>query len=595
MADSPMIGSDGPVRVSIRCAGREQENLQVISVQVRRAVNLVPWARLVIADGDMPGQGSPLSDGALFVPGTDIVISAGYGNEETALFTGIVVRHGVEIGGSSDSRLIVECGDKACRMTLGRNSAHYIDQRDSDVIATLIGKAGLEAAVPATPIVHRELVQFHCSDWDFMLARADALGLLVDVDAGKVSVAPPDVSAPAALTLRWGVDLIDFAADIDARSQWASVQAVSWDPARQALALGRAAAPAALNAQGNLDAATLAAVASPDVLTLQSCAPQPPEALDAWAKAVQLKAGLARVRGHVSFPGSARAKPGCLIELDGVGQRFAGDLFISAVEHKINDGGWISRAEFGLAPQRNVERADVVAPAAGGLLPGAVGLQAGVVMKVEGDPAGQGRVQVKLPTLQATTAGLWARVLQFHASDGFGAFFLPEVGDEVLLGHVNDDPCHPVVLGSLFSSSRKPPYEGAAENGIKAIVTRCKHRIELDDSKRTITITTPAANQVVLDDTHRHIVVSDQHGNRITLGAAGIAIDSAGDIALNARGGIALNAGGPIRLKSSTEVTVAGLNVSCEAQVGFTATGAVSAEISAAGQTTVKGALVKIN
>jgi hypothetical protein len=35
--------------------------------------------------------------------------------------------------------------------------------------------------------------------------------------------------------------------------------------------------------------------------------------------------------------------------------------------------------------------------------------------------------------------------------------------------------------------------------------------------------------------------------------------------------------------------------VNCEAQVGFVAKGAASAELSAAGQTVVKGALVMIN
>ena len=39
----------------------------------------------------------------------------------------------------------------------------------------------------------------------------------------------------------------------------------------------------------------------------------------------------------------------------------------------------------------------------------------------------------------------------------------------------------------------------------------------------------------------------------------------------------------------------AGLNVNCEAQVGFVAKGTATAEVSAAGQTTVKGAMVMIN
>lgn len=595
MAVSPQVNSEGPVRLTLSCGGSDQEGLPILSVTVRHAFNAVPWARLVLADGDMPEAESPLSDGELFAPGTEIVVKAGYGDEETPIFSGIVVRHGFRIGGANDGQLIVECRDKACKMTLGRPCANYVDQTDSAVIETLIGNAGLESDVESSSLTHKELVQYYCSDWDFMLARADALGCLVNVADGKVSVKAPDVSAAAALSVTWGTDLIEFSADIDARTQWSSVQAASWDPAQQALLQGTAAEPASLNAQGDLDGATLAQVASPATLTLQSCAPQPQAALDAWAKAVQLKAGLARVRGHLSFQGNALAKPGALLELAGVGTRFAGTLLLSAVEHEIRDGDWVTQAEFGLDPRWQVEREDLLAPPGGGLLPGITGLQIAVVLKLDGDPEQQNKIQVKLPTMQATTEGVWARLLQFHASSGFGAFFLPEVGDEVLLGHVNGDPGHPVVLGSLYSSSRTPPYALAAENNTKALVTRCKHKIELDEEKKRITITTPAANQVVLDDEGKRILVKDQNGNSITLSESGIALDSPKDITLTAKGGITLDAVNAISLTSKADVKAAGLNIVCDAQVGFTGKGAASAELSASGQTTVKGAMVMIN
>jgi hypothetical protein len=83
---------------------------------------------------------------------------------------------------------------------LGRNSAHYVDQTDSDVIETLIGKAVLTADVQQTAIVNKELVQYYCSDWDFMLARADALGLLpavVGLQTGVVLKVDADPEARA--------------------------------------------------------------------------------------------------------------------------------------------------------------------------------------------------------------------------------------------------------------------------------------------------------------------------------------------------------------------------------------------------------------
>ena len=48
-------------------------------------------------------------------------------------------------------------------------------------------------------------------------------------------------------------------------------------------------------------------------------------------------------------------------------------------------------------------------------------------------------------------------------------------------------------------------------------------------------------------------------------------------------------------ITSKADVKIDGLNVNCEAKVGLVAKGAASAELSASGQTTVKGAMVMIN
>jgi len=198
------IDSDNrALRLIVACNGVDQDDLSVISCGIRHALNAVPWARLVIADGDMTNNESPLSDGDLFKPGTPIEIRAGYADKDTVVFSGIVVRHGYKITGDNFSRLIVECRDKACKLLLGRKSANHVDKTDSSIIETLISDAGLTADVERTTITHKELVQYYCSDWDFMLARAEMLGLLVNVSAGTVSVKAPAVSAAVVLTLTW--------------------------------------------------------------------------------------------------------------------------------------------------------------------------------------------------------------------------------------------------------------------------------------------------------------------------------------------------------------------------------------------------------
>lgn len=596
MADSPQLGAEGVVRVVVRCNGEPLADVvELISLEVRRAVNTVPSARLVFDDGDMPAQAFPISDAATLVPGAAIAISAGYADSEETIFEGIVVKHGVHISGHNDARLVVECRDKAVKMTIGRRNANHVDLTDSDLIAKLAGAHGLSADIEATTVQQAELVQHYCSDWDFALARAEANGLLVMVSDGQFVAKAPETGAEPVLSVGYGVDLIEFHGEIDARSQYSAAQAVAWDPKTQAVAQGSEAAPASLNAQGNLDTATLAEVAAAGTYRLQTTAPLATDVLTGWAKAQQLKSGLARLRGRMSFQGSAKAKVGTLIELKGVGARFSGKVFVSGVEHRIGDGNWITEVEFGLAPNWFTERADVVAPRAGALLPGIGGLHIGVVKKLDADPAGEQRVQVSVPVMQAETDGVWARLLQSYASNTFGAFFVPEIGDEVVLGYFDEDPSCPVILGSLYSSKHVPPYALAAENNIKACVTRSKTKIEFDDENKVITITTPANNKIVLSDKDKSILLQDQNSNKVELAPGGITLDSPKDIKVTAKGTITIDAVGAVSITSKADVKSAGLNVACEAQVGFTGKGSATAELSASGQTTVKGALVMIN
>lgn len=529
MPDSPLQNSDGVLHLGIESNGQPiAENIAVRSVQVHRAVGRIPTARLVVDDGDMASSQWPVADGPTFQPGARISIAAGHGDGEQTLFEGIVIQLGMQILGDGDSRLVIDCSHEAVTLTAERRNAHHADATDSAIIRGLLQNRSLKAQVDATGERHGALTQYACTDWDFIVARAEVNGLLVIVDDDQVLVQAPRTSADPVLQVTYGIDLIDFHAEVD-------------------------------------------------------------------SQALRLAPGLARMRGRMKFPGSASAKVGSLIELAGVGTRFSGNVLVDAVEHEIAQGNWLTTVEFGLVPDRRCEPDAVVVPAVAGGLPGVEGLQIGIVTQVGGDPDDAQRIRIKLPVLQATNDTVWARLLQFHASDGFGAFFMPEVGDEVVVAFFNHDPSHPVVLGSLYGSHRKPPYGPDASNDVKALVTRCRHRLEFDEKEKTITVTTPANNQVVLSDRDRSIVLKDQNGNSVELGTGGVRIDTPGDLKIAAKGAVAIDALGAVSIGSQADLTCSGLNVSCEAQACFSGKGMSSAELSAAGQTIVKGAMVMIN
>jgi type VI secretion system secreted protein VgrG len=65
----------------------------------------------------------------------------------------------------------------------------------------------------------------------------------------------------------------------------------------------------------------------------------------------------------------------------------------------------------------------------------------------------------------------WARVAQLVAGNKWGAFFLPRVGQEVVVEFLEGDPDHPLVTGVLYNGVAKPPYDLPGEKTKSTIKT----------------------------------------------------------------------------------------------------------------------------
>ncbi len=239
-----------------------------------------------------------------------------------------------------------------------------------------------------------------------------------------------------------------------------------------------------------------------------------------------------------------------------------------------------------------------MAPPAAGLLPGIQGLYNATVKKIDTDPDSAYRILINLPLFDAAGQGLWARLSNFYSTNGAGAFFLPEIGDEVIVGFLNDDPRYPIILGSLYSANRKPysslnPNE---KNSHKAIVTNSKLRIDFDDENIILTVTTPGNNVIVLDDKNKQIKVSDQNGNSMLMSGTGIDIKSAKDINIEAGQSVSITGKMGVKIASSGgDVAISGLNIKENASAEYTANGGAAATVQGGASLTLKGAMVMIN
>lgn len=595
-AVSPLAGKTDLFTFTITAAGATiPDTYNVARIQVHKQVNGIPYATLLIRDGDPYSEAFAISAAGTFVPGAAITISAGYHEENRQIFKGLVIKHAILADKKGDAFLELTCYDEALKLTCGRKSA-YSGKNDAVTIRQLISAAGLAADVDSTAALHDEQVRYYASDWDFIVCRAEANGRIVTVEDGKVAVKAPQINAEPGLLIKYGDALYTLNAEIDARYQLPGAESSAWDFATQQVVRTTADEPA-MPPQGNLSAQNLAKVLGASPYATQTAAPLPKEELKTWADAQLLKSRMAKIRGTVGFIGNATAKPGQTIQLDGVGARFNGIAFIFAVTHTIADGDWQTEVSLGLSPHWFVEQTpQLTAPLNSGLRPGINGLHIGKVKQIDKDPDNQIRILVEAPLIAPNGNGVWARLASPYAGDKVGMYFIPEIGDEVVLGFLNDDPGFPIILGSLYSTSRPPPIGGDTSIPCKTIVSKTRLEISMDDTRKELHLKTPGGQEITLSDSGNSVEIKDSNNNKISLSTTGISLTSATNINITAKGNINIEAqGGNLAMKAAATLTQSALSINATADTQLNMQGNAGTELTSSGMLKLRGALVTIN
>lgn len=178
-----------------------------------------------------------------------------------------------------------------------------------------------------------------------------------------------------------------------------------------------------------------------------------------------------------------------------------------------------------------------------------------------------GRVKVKIPRLSGEDESNWARVISFMAGKERGAFFLPEIDDEVLVAFEYGDINMPYVIGSLWNGKDVPPENNSdGKNNIRVIRSRSGHVITLDDSDGSEQIK-------IMDKTQKNMIIIDAKNNKIS-------IKSDKDIELSAPNG---------------KVTIEAMDIETKSTASTKIEATSGVDVKASGNLNIKGAMVNIN
>jgi uncharacterized protein involved in type VI secretion and phage assembly len=174
------------------------------------------------------------------------------------------------------------------------------------------------------------------------------------------------------------------------------------------------------------------------------------------------------------------------------------------------------------------------------------GVVVAVVTSVD-DEQQLGRVRVRF-SFGGRTESAWARIATPWAGSGQrGAYFVPEVDDEVLVAFADGNLGHPYILGFLWSQPAPPP-ESSPKAGRSVIRSARGHKIEVDDNRGLISLKTSSGCRLVLDDLTGNVTIESNGSLEIksamdlTLEATTGSVSIKGvDVSVHADGQIKLN------------------------------------------------------
>ncbi|MDO5968963.1 type VI secretion system tip protein VgrG [Flavivirga aquimarina] len=587
MAESPIIKGNNIISFTITSNGSEvPDTYGVMSISISQEVNVIASAQISIRDGNPSDQLFKITDSDTFEPGSEIEISLGYNNKDTKIFSGVVIKQSIKIDDSGTS-LQVACKDTILKATKSKSKVVLTKAIDSKAIEQIADNLGIKKEVTPSSVIQDKIVQYTATDWDFIVNKAELNGMVVITDMGKLVVSPPPIDTTPEIGLKLGRDILEMDTEIEATNQYESITGSYWDPDSQEL-VSVEADDVSENEQGDLSGSELEGVLSADQ-TLDTSVPISQEATQAWVDAAKLKNELSRYRGNITFQGSALIKPNSLILLEGLGDRFNGNAYVSSVSHSMSDGQWRTEIGIGLSPDWFSEKtSSSMGPTASGSLKGVKGLQTAIVKSIYETPSSDNedqekefKVELEIPAINNESETVWARLSTFYASSGVGAFFYPEEGDEVIIGFMDGDPRFPIIIGSVYSSKNAPPVTiGDDNNYIKTLMTKSQLEIQFDDENIVMTMMTPNKNIITISDKDEGITIVDENSNSIQMNDKGITIQSDSSLTIKATNDLTIQ-GNSVTIKADKTVSISG-NSGCTMS-------------SSGGNTSISGTMVNLN
>ncbi|GGZ28512.1 type IV secretion protein Rhs [Streptomyces olivaceoviridis] len=550
-----------------------------------------------------------------------LLAGAGGGPSPRPLFTGSVTALEVEID-DTGTFTVVRGLDDSHRLLRGRRVASYQNMTLADICVRVARRAGLQpGTVEVAGPVLEHVAQPNVSDWEFLRSMAEEAGAQIHVADGRLHVvrptgasAAPDTSARAdrdPLVLEMGDNLLRCRAGVSAAEQVSAVEVRGWDVRAKQPLVGRADAGGTATLELGVTAAEVARPFGEADFVVSDVPYENQARVDQAAKALAARIAGSFAELEAVIRGNPEVRAGGAVALAGVGAPFEGRYTVTSSRHVFDPvrgyETWVT-----VSGQQERSLFGLTGGGPGGGAGGGSrcsGLANGTVTDTK-DPEGLGRVKVRFPWLSDEYASDWARTAQSGGTGG-GEAFIPEVGDEVLVGFEQGRLDRPYVLAALYNGQDRPgqaqggqpqaggqggqggqgdgqeaeavdPTSGAVNK--RAFGSRGGNKLELLDAANG-----PQGVRLVTGDGKLRINL-DRRGTTIVVHSDGtVEIEAREQVSIKAGSGVALDAGnGTLELSGDSVKLTARTGVQVDGGTG-------EVRLSTGGAVEVRGGQVSVN
>ncbi|MFD6590355.1 VgrG-related protein [Streptomyces anulatus] len=393
-----------------------------------------------------------------------LLARAGGDTAPKPLLEGVVTALEVELD-ESGTFTVVRGLDESHRLFRGRRVASYQNMTLADICGQVAQRAGLKPGpVDIAGPVLEHIAQPNITDWEFVRGLAEEAGAQAYVRDGQLHITKPaeaggapDASARAdrdPLVLELGSNLLRCRAGVSAAEQVSEVEVRGWDVQAKQPLVGRAPAGSSPTLELGVTAAEVSAPFGEARFVVTDAAYGAQAQVDQAAKALAERIAGSFAELDAVIRGNPEVRAGSAVALNAVGAPFEGRYTVTTSRHVFDAvRGYETWITVSGQQERSVYGLTGGSPAAASGSRCA-GLVSGTVTDTQ-DPDGSGRVKVRFPWLSDEYASDWARTAQSGGTGG-GEAFIPEVGDEVLVGFEHGHLDRPYVLAGLYNGQDRP-------------------------------------------------------------------------------------------------------------------------------------------